>query len=130
MSVDSNPDAVYLDNAATTPLDPGVADAMGACLSRGGTFANPASMHSAGRASHALVERARRQVADLLRTAPRNLIFTSGATESDNLAIAGAASFRAHRGRLPFLWSPLLRISGPVKTPFSVPLVMRVPLRG
>jgi len=99
MSVDSNPDAVYLDNAATTPLDPGVADAMGACLSRGGTFANPASMHSAGRASHALVERARRQVADLLRTAPRNLIFTSGATESDNLAIAGAASFRAHRGR-------------------------------
>ena len=99
MSVDSRPDAVYLDNAATTPLDPGVADAMCACLSQGGTFANPSSMHSAGRASHALVESARRQVADLLRTVPCNLIFTSGATESDNLAISGAAHFRAHRGR-------------------------------
>jgi cysteine desulfurase len=91
--------AVYLDNAATTRLDPEVADVMCRCLSAGGAFANPASTHLAGRASHAVVERARRQVADLLQTTPRSLVFTSGATESDNLAIAGAALFRAHRGR-------------------------------
>jgi cysteine desulfurase len=90
---------VYLDYAATTRLDPLVADVMCRCLTEGSTFANPASTHIAGRASHALVEHARRQVADLLHTTPRTLIFTSGATESDNLAIAGAARFRAHRGR-------------------------------
>ena len=90
---------IYLDFAATTPVDPRVADAMQSCLSPGGTFANPASIHVAGRESAALVERARQQLADLLGTAPRCLIWTSGATESDNLVIAGAASFRAHRGK-------------------------------
>jgi cysteine desulfurase len=90
---------VYLDDAATTRLDPLVADLMYRCLSEGGAFANPASAHAAGRSSHALVEQARGQVADLLHTTPRTLIFTSGATESDNLAIVGAARFRAHRGR-------------------------------
>jgi cysteine desulfurase len=90
---------VYLDNAATTPLDPAVAAVMCRCLSDAGAFANPASMHIAGRASGELVEQARAQIANLLRTSPSNLIFTSGATESDNLAIAGAAHFRAHRGR-------------------------------
>jgi cysteine desulfurase len=92
-------DLVYLDNAATTPVDPAVADAMRSCLSERGAFANPASVHAAGRASRNLVEHARRQVAALLHTAPRTLIFTSGATESNNLAIAGAARLRAHRGR-------------------------------
>lgn len=91
--------AIYLDFAATTPVDPRVADAMQSCLSPDGAFANPASIHVAGRASAALVERARQQLADLLGTDPRCLIWTSGATESDNLAIAGAASFRAHRGK-------------------------------
>jgi cysteine desulfurase len=90
---------VYLDDAATTRLDPLVADVMCRCLSEDGTFANPASIHIAGRSSRALVEHARGQVADLLHTTPRALIFTSGATESDNLAISGAAHFRAHRGR-------------------------------
>ncbi|MEX2122345.1 MAG: aminotransferase class V-fold PLP-dependent enzyme [Woeseia sp.] len=90
---------VYLDYAATTPTDPAVAEAICRSMSETGSFANPASNHFAGRASHELVERARRQLADLLRTDPRTLIFTSGATESDNLAIAGAAHFRAHRGR-------------------------------
>ncbi|HEX5764010.1 MAG TPA: aminotransferase class V-fold PLP-dependent enzyme [Woeseiaceae bacterium] len=90
---------IYLDDAATTTVDPAVAEAMQRCLRGGGAFANPASLHVAGRASHALVERSRAQVAGLLNTAPRNLIFTSGATESDNLAITGAAQFRAHRGR-------------------------------
>ena len=91
--------AVYLDFAATTPIDPRVADAMQSCLSPGGTFANPASIHIAGRESAALVEKARQRLADLLCTDPRCLIWTSGATESDNLAIMGAASFRAHRGK-------------------------------
>jgi len=92
-------DAVYLDNAATTPLDPAVAAVMCRSLSRHGAFANPASIHIAGRASAHVVERARSQLADLVQTDPRNLIFTSGATESNNLAIVGAAHFRSHRGR-------------------------------
>ncbi len=91
--------AVYLDFAATTPIDPRVADAMQSCLSPGGAFANPASIHIAGRESAALVEIARQRLADLLGVDPRCLIWTSGATESDNLAIMGAASFRAHRGK-------------------------------
>lgn len=94
-----NREAVYLDNAATTPVDPAVADRMGHTLSRQGSFANPASIHVAGRQSSRLVEEARSQLAALLGTAPHTLIFTSGATEADNLAIAGAAQARAHRGR-------------------------------
>ncbi|MEX2496852.1 MAG: aminotransferase class V-fold PLP-dependent enzyme, partial [Woeseia sp.] len=89
---------IYLDNAATTPVDPAVAAAMCRLLSAG-SVANPASVHVAGRASARLVERARSQIARLLGTDPRSLVFTSGATESDNLAITGAAQFRAHRGR-------------------------------
>ena len=91
--------AVYLDHAATTPIDPRVAAAMQACLSPGGAFANPASIHMSGRESSAVVEQARQRLADLLVTDPRCLIWTSGATESDNLAIIGAARFRAHRGK-------------------------------
>ena len=91
--------AVYLDFAATTPIDPRVADAMQSCLAPGGTFANPASIHIAGRESAAAVEKARQHLADLFGADPRCLIWTSGATESDNLAIMGAASFRAHRGK-------------------------------
>ena len=90
---------VYLDHAATTPIDPRVADAMQACLSPGGAFANPASIHISGRESSAVVEKARQRLADLLVADPRCLIWTSGATESDNLAIIGAARYRAHRGR-------------------------------
>lgn len=90
---------VYLDHAATTPVDPAVAHAMQEVLSVGGSFANPASAHSAGRRSRQRVEQARRQVADLLHVDPACLIFTSGATESNNLAIVGAARQRAHRGR-------------------------------
>lgn len=90
---------VYLDAAATTPIDPRVTEAMQVCLSPGGAFANPASIHIAGRESAALVEKSRQRLATLLSTDPKNLIWTSGATESDNLAIVGAANFRAHRGR-------------------------------
>ena len=90
---------VYLDYAATTPADPRVIDAMLACSGVGGTFANPASVHVAGRAAARAVQHARQQLADLLNTDPDRLIFTSGATESDNLAIRGAAEARAGRGR-------------------------------
>jgi len=92
-------DPVYLDYAATTPLDRRVAEAMQACLTEGGVFANPASIHVAGRASALLVAGARTRLADLLGTDPGRITWTSGATEADNLAITGAAKFRAHRGR-------------------------------
>ena len=90
---------VYLDYAATTPLDRRVAEAILACLTDGGTFANPSSIHVAGRASAALVARARTRLADLLGTDPARITWTSGATEANNLAIIGAAKFRAHRGK-------------------------------
>ena len=90
---------VYLDYAATTPLDRRVAEAIQACLAEGGTFANPSSIHIAGRASAALVARARTRLADLLGTDPARITWTSGATEANNLAIIGAAKFRAHRGK-------------------------------
>jgi cysteine desulfurase len=94
-----NPAAVYLDHAATTPIDPRVAEAMQACLAPGGAFANPASIHLAGRMSADAVENARQRLAELLHADARCLVWTSGATESDNLAIMGAAHFRAHRGK-------------------------------
>jgi cysteine desulfurase len=90
---------VYLDYAATTPVAPEVVDAMLACLGRKGSFANPASVHIAGRRSAAIIDAAREQLAALLGTKPECLIWTSGATESNNLAIRGAANARAHRGR-------------------------------
>jgi cysteine desulfurase len=91
--------AVYLDYAATTPLDRRVAEAVQSCRDRIGIVANPSSIHIAGRASAAAVAVARRQLALLLGARPEQLIWTGGATESDNLAIVGAARFRAHRGK-------------------------------
>lgn len=91
--------AVYLDYAATTPVDPRVIEIMQTCLSPDGHFANPASIHAKGRQSAALVSDARLRLANLLYTQPECLIWTSGATESINLAIQGAARARAHRGR-------------------------------
>ncbi len=93
------PDPVYLDYAATTPMDPRVADAMQSCTQQGGATANPASIHLAGRRSAAVVDEARQKLAELLQTNPERLIWTSGATESNNLAIRGAAMARANRGR-------------------------------
>lgn len=90
---------VYLDHAATTPADPAVIEAMHECLADTGRFGNPSSVHIGGRAARARVESAREQLGELLGTAPSNLVWTSGATESDNLAILGAARLRAHRGR-------------------------------
>ena len=91
---------IYLDYAATTPVDPKVAEKMVACLTLDGNFANPASRsHVYGWRAEEAVENARRQVADLVGADPREIIWTSGATESDNLAIKGAAHARAARGR-------------------------------
>ncbi len=91
---------IYLDYAATTPVDPQVAAQMAGCLTMDGNFANPASRsHIYGWKAEEAVELARRQVADLVGADPREIIWTSGATESDNLAIKGAAHSRAERGR-------------------------------
>jgi len=91
---------VYLDYAASTPVDPEVAAVMRDCLESPGAQANPsASGHAPGRAAQAWAERARAEVAGLLGAQPGELVFTSGATEANNLAIIGAARFRAARGR-------------------------------
>ncbi len=90
---------VYLDYAATTPVDPEVARAMMQCLGADGTFANPASAHGPGRAAAARIEEARARVATLIGAQPREIVFTSGATESNNLAVLGIARANADRGR-------------------------------
>ncbi len=90
---------VYLDYAATTPVDPAVVEAMMRCLTTAGAFANPSSSHTPGRAAAALIERARTQVASLIGADPEEIVFTSGATESNNLAILGVARANADRGR-------------------------------
>ena len=81
---------IYLDYAATTPLDPRVAEAVCVCLRDASLQGNPASAHAAGRAAAALVESARAQVASLIGAPSESIVFTSGATESVNLAILGA----------------------------------------
>jgi len=84
---------VYLDYASTTPVDPAVAEAMMACLTLDGNFANPASRsHRPGWMAEEAVDIARHQIADLVNADAREIVFTSGATESNNLAIKGAVS--------------------------------------
>jgi cysteine desulfurase len=91
---------IYLDYAATTPVDPRVAEKMMQCLTLDGTFGNPASRsHRFGWQAEEAVDIARNQVADLISADPREIVFTSGATESNNLAIKGAATFYSKRGK-------------------------------
>jgi cysteine desulfurase len=93
-------DVVYLDNAATTAVDPRVVEEMLACLGADGDYANPSAVgHAPGRRARARVEQARGEVAALVGADPVQVIFTSGATEADNLAILGAARFYRERGR-------------------------------
>jgi cysteine desulfurase len=89
---------IYLDYAATTPLDPRVRDAMLPWLDAESGFGNPASDHALGRRARAAVERARGEVAALLGCGADEIIWTSGATESNNLAIKGALEFRGLQG--------------------------------
>jgi len=89
-----------MDYAATTPVDPRVAEAMAGCLTLDGTFGNASSSgHVPGVAARRRVEEAREQVAQLLGAEPAEIVWTSGATESNNLAILGAARFHSDRGR-------------------------------
>ena len=90
---------LYLDYAASTPVDPRVATAMSACLTMDGNFANPASRsHRYGWQAEEAVENARRQVADLIAADPRAIVWTSGATEANNLAIKGVADAHGQPG--------------------------------
>ena len=89
-------ETIYLDYAATTPVDPGVVESMLRYMGPDGVFANPASnTHLPGQAAAQAVEDARERVAALIKAAPDEIVWTSGATESINLAIKGVAS--AHR---------------------------------
>lgn len=92
--------SVYLDYAATTPVDPRVAEQMSRYLTADGVFGNPASRsHPFGWAAEKAVEDARVQVATLVNADPKEIIWTSGATEANNLAIKGAAHFYRRKGR-------------------------------
>lgn len=88
---------IYLDYAASTPVDTRVLDRMREVA--GINCANPSSTHAAGREAQAIIATAAGQLAGLLKVNPGTLVWTSGATESDNLAIAGGARYRAHRGK-------------------------------
>jgi cysteine desulfurase len=93
-------DPIYLDYAATTPVDPAVAAAIASCLTTTGDFGNASSAtHVFGRRAAARIEAARAQVAALIGAEVEEVIFTSGATESNNLAVMGVARANADRGR-------------------------------
>ncbi|MES9861892.1 MAG: IscS subfamily cysteine desulfurase [Candidatus Thiodiazotropha sp. LLP2] len=91
---------IYMDYSATTPVDPRVAEVMCSYLTPEGTFGNPASRsHAFGWAADEAVTKSRRVVADLVNADPKEIVWTSGATESNNLAIKGVAEFYAKKGR-------------------------------
>lgn len=91
---------IYLDYSATTPVDKRVADEMMKYLTLEGDFGNPASRsHNFGWAAEKAIDTARNQVADLINANPKEIVWTSGATESDNLAIKGVAGFYKKKGK-------------------------------
>jgi len=91
---------IYLDYSATTPVDPRVAQKMMECLTLEGNFGNPASRsHKYGWIAEEAIDLARNQIAELVNADPREIVFTSGATESNNLAIKGAAHFYSKKGK-------------------------------
>jgi cysteine desulfurase len=97
---------IYLDYSATTPMDKRVLEAMRPYFSQ--RFGNPSSLHSFGQEASAGVEKAREQVARFLNCQPNEIIFTSGATESDNLAIKGVIKAITRKIEIPYPPSPLL----------------------
>ncbi len=91
---------IYFDYSATTPVDPRVAEKMCQCLTLEGNFGNAASRsHAYGWAAEKAIDEARAQVAALINADPKEIVFTSGATESDNLAIKGVANFYKKNGK-------------------------------
>jgi len=91
---------IYLDYAATTPMDPEVAQKMAACLTLEGNFANPASRsHRYGWMAEEAVENARGQMAKIINADVREIVWTSGATEANNLAIKGVAQQHSNKGK-------------------------------
>ena len=91
---------IYLDYMATTPVDLRVAEVMSQCLTLQGYFGNPASnTHRVGYAAKQKVEHAREQVAALINASPKEIVWTSGATESDNLALKGAVAAYHRKGK-------------------------------
>lgn len=98
--------SIYLDYAATTPMDPRVVEAMLPYFSE--EFGNPSSVHGFGQRAETALENARQRMAELLNAQPEEVIFTSGGTESDNLALRGAAlAARENRGADHVLISPV-----------------------
>jgi cysteine desulfurase len=91
--------AIYLDYAATTPVDPLVAEKMAHFLTREGGFGNPSSAHPFGLAAKKAIDLARSEVADLIHADPEEIIWTSGATEANNLALKGAAKLYQNKGK-------------------------------
>ena len=87
---------VYLDHSATTPVRPEVAEVMAKYLTQ--YFGNPSSIHSFGRVGKKALEEAREQVARLIGARPEEIVFTSGGTEADNLAIIGTALANRKKG--------------------------------
>ncbi|MDP5052241.1 MAG: aminotransferase class V-fold PLP-dependent enzyme, partial [Congregibacter sp.] len=93
------PTPIYLDYLSTTPVDPAVAEAMARCLTMDGTFGNPASRsHRFGWEAEMAVETARQQLASLINADLREIVWTSGATESDNLALKGVVEAAREAG--------------------------------
>jgi cysteine desulfurase len=88
---------IYLDHSATTPVDPRVAGAMARALTE--NYGNPSSVHGFGQQARAAVDRARREVAALIGAKPNEIVFTSGGTEANNLAIRGLCEASAGHGR-------------------------------
>lgn len=96
---------VYLDHAATTPVDPRVVEAMLPYFSE--KYGNPSSIYALGREAADALDAARRTVAEILHTEPRNIVFTSGGSESDNLAIRGVAFAQRKQGKNHIITSPI-----------------------
>lgn len=90
---------IYLDYAATTPIDSRVAEKMAQCLTAPNYFGNSSSSHTLGREAARIIELARQQVADLIHCEPNEIIWTSGATEANNMAIKGVAEFYREKGK-------------------------------